>query len=100
MGDFVDKLQRFAVDNNVKAGIEQLEKCIHARIFDQYKLSVKYGVAANAGHTEMIRALEEFLPYYKSLLGLRPEVLRSVKVRFYERPRKAIRMMVEGSVVM
>ena len=100
MGDFVDKLQRFAVDNNVKAGVEQLEKCIHARKFDQYKLSVRYGLPPNAGHTDMVRALEDFLPQYKTLLDHSPEVLRSVKVRFYERPRKALRMMVEGSVVM
>lgn len=95
----VNKLQQFAVDNNVAEGLDQLQRCILARRSDRFKLSKK-GFPPDQKHDDMIDALVRILPKYRSLLRRTPAELASVKIRFYSKPKHAFIMMLNGSVVL
>lgn len=93
MSDFetlTRKLTEFAHDDNVAAGIRQLDKCIDARDFDIQKILRLGGTRSSeqyAKHELAIQILMNLLTKYEQLRTFGPESLATVSIS-YNKPMK------------
>ena len=70
-----------------------------ARRDDRHKL-LKKGVPSDQKYDDMISAIVRLLTHYRTLERKTPRELKTVKVRFYTKPRFAFSVLVNGSIIL
>ena len=88
-------LERFAVSNEVGAGMAQIRKCIEAR----KEVLLRRRDGGNAAHHQAITMLEQLQRNYMLLGGYGEDTLRTTLVRFKEPPMR-FEITINGGRIM